>query len=111
VVVVESDKADMDVETFYEGYIATILVQAGEAAPVGAAIALVAETEAEIETAQQPNSGERLHLAQKQTRPRLQGKLGMSQRRLLKQKIKQLSLQTGRTGMGGLWFHPREEVS
>jgi len=57
VVVVESDKADMDVETFYEGYIATILVQAGEAAPVGAAIALVAETEAEIETAQQPNSG------------------------------------------------------
>ncbi len=57
VVVVESDKADMDVETFYEGYIATILVPAGEAAPVGAAIALVAETEAEIETAQQANSG------------------------------------------------------
>ncbi len=51
VVVVESDKADMDVESFYEGYIATILVPAGEAAPVGAAIALVAETEAEIETA------------------------------------------------------------
>jgi len=57
VVVVESDKADMDVETFYEGYIATILVPSGEAAPVGAAIALVAETEAEIETAQQANSG------------------------------------------------------
>jgi len=58
VVVVESDKADMDVESFYEGYIATILVPAGEAAPVGAAIALVAETEAEIATAQQQaNSG------------------------------------------------------
>ncbi len=58
VVVVESDKADMDVESFYEGYIATILVPAGEAASVGAAIALVAETEAEIETAQQQaNSG------------------------------------------------------
>ncbi len=53
VVVVESDKADMDVESFYEGYLAVITVPAGEAAPVGAAIALVAETEAEIETAKQ----------------------------------------------------------
>jgi pyruvate dehydrogenase E2 component (dihydrolipoamide acetyltransferase) len=51
VVVVESDKADMDVESFYEGYLAIIIVPAGEAAPVGEAIALVAETEAEIETA------------------------------------------------------------
>lgn len=57
VVVVESDKADMDVESFYEGYIATILVPDGEAAPVGAAIALVAETEAEIATAQQQSNG------------------------------------------------------
>ncbi|WP_017715300.1 dihydrolipoamide acetyltransferase family protein [Kamptonema formosum] len=53
VVVVESDKADMDVESFYEGYLATIVVPAGETAAVGAAIALVAETEAEIETAKQ----------------------------------------------------------
>lgn len=53
VVIVESDKADMDVETFYEGYLATIIVQAGESAPVGEAIALIAETEAEIETAKQ----------------------------------------------------------
>lgn len=51
VVVVESDKADMDVESFYEGYIATILVNAGETALVGNAIALVAETEAEIASA------------------------------------------------------------
>ncbi|ARV62341.1 branched-chain alpha-keto acid dehydrogenase subunit E2 [Nostocales cyanobacterium HT-58-2] len=51
VVVVESDKADMDVESFYEGYLAHIVVQAGETAPVGSAIALLAETEAEIETA------------------------------------------------------------
>ncbi|MGH1394019.1 MAG: dihydrolipoamide acetyltransferase family protein [Trichormus sp.] len=58
VVVVESDKADMDVETFYEGYLAHIVVQAGESAPVGAAIAYVAETEAEIATAQSMgNSG------------------------------------------------------
>jgi pyruvate dehydrogenase E2 component (dihydrolipoamide acetyltransferase) len=56
VVVVESDKADMDVESFYEGYMATIVVPAGEAAPVGAAIALIAETEAEIATAQQQAS-------------------------------------------------------
>ncbi|MEC4815443.1 MAG: dihydrolipoamide acetyltransferase family protein [Scytonema sp. PMC 1069.18] len=51
VVVVESDKADMDVESFYEGYLAHIVVQAGGTAPVGSAIALLAETEAEIETA------------------------------------------------------------
>jgi pyruvate dehydrogenase E2 component (dihydrolipoamide acetyltransferase) len=57
VVVVESDKADMDVETFYGGFIATIIIQAGESAPVGSAIALVAETEAEIETAIQQANG------------------------------------------------------
>jgi pyruvate dehydrogenase E2 component (dihydrolipoamide acetyltransferase) len=53
VVVVESDKADMDVESFYEGILAEIVVPAGEVAPVGAAIALLAETEAEIEQAKQ----------------------------------------------------------
>lgn len=53
VVIVESDKADMDVESFYEGYLAAIVVSAGESAPVGAAIALIAETEAEIEQAKQ----------------------------------------------------------
>ncbi|MEA5581295.1 dihydrolipoamide acetyltransferase family protein [Nodularia harveyana UHCC-0300] len=52
VVVVESDKADMDVETFYEGYLAHIIVPAGDSAPVGSAIAYIAETEAEIATAQ-----------------------------------------------------------
>ncbi len=57
VVVVESDKADMDVETFYGGFIATIIVAAGESAPVGSAIALVAETEAEIATAIQQAQG------------------------------------------------------
>jgi pyruvate dehydrogenase E2 component (dihydrolipoamide acetyltransferase) len=48
VVVVESDKADMDVETFYDGYLAYIAVAEGEVAPVGTAIGLLAETEAEI---------------------------------------------------------------
>ncbi|MEO1402703.1 MAG: dihydrolipoamide acetyltransferase family protein [Cyanobacteria bacterium J06635_1] len=53
VVIVESDKADMDVESFYEGYLASIVVEAGDVAPVGGAIALLAETEAEIEAAKQ----------------------------------------------------------
>ncbi|MDC0834180.1 dihydrolipoamide acetyltransferase family protein [Geitlerinema sp. CS-897] len=53
VVVVESDKADMDVESFYEGILATIVVGEGEVAPVGGTIALLAETEAEIEEAKQ----------------------------------------------------------
>ena len=44
VVVVESDKADMDVETFYDGYLAYIAVPDGEMATVGAPIAFVAET-------------------------------------------------------------------
>ncbi|MGH7998923.1 MAG: dihydrolipoamide acetyltransferase family protein [Brasilonema sp.] len=58
VVVVESDKADMDVESFYEGFLAHIIVQAGETASVGSAIALLAETEAEIKAAiAQANSG------------------------------------------------------
>ncbi|KAL7001189.1 Lta2p [Sarracenia purpurea var. burkii] len=48
VVVVESDKADMDVETFYDGILAAIVVAEGEVAPVGAPIGLLAETEEEI---------------------------------------------------------------
>lgn len=58
VVVVESDKADMDVESFYEGYLAHIIVEAGDTAPVGSAIAYVAETADEIATAKSlANSG------------------------------------------------------
>ena len=53
VVIVESDKADMDVESFYEGYLAAIVVEAGEEAPVGNAIALLAETEDEIAEAKE----------------------------------------------------------
>ncbi|HEY9859399.1 MAG TPA: dihydrolipoamide acetyltransferase family protein, partial [Candidatus Obscuribacterales bacterium] len=58
VLVVESDKADMDVESFYEGYLAVIMVPAGESAPVGQTIAFIAETEAEIETAKQKAGGQ-----------------------------------------------------
>ncbi|CAL9173613.1 unnamed protein product [Musa hybrid cultivar] len=42
VVVVESDKADKDVETFYDGYLAAIMVEEGAVAPVGSANALLA---------------------------------------------------------------------
>ncbi|KAL6007725.1 hypothetical protein ACLOJK_033226 [Asimina triloba] len=51
VVVVESDKADMDVETFYDGYLAAIIVDEGDVAAVGSAIALLAESEEEISEA------------------------------------------------------------
>jgi pyruvate dehydrogenase E2 component (dihydrolipoamide acetyltransferase) len=48
VVVVESDKADMDVETFHDGIVAAVLVPAGGTALVGAPIALLAESEEEV---------------------------------------------------------------
>ncbi|XP_058769977.1 dihydrolipoyllysine-residue acetyltransferase component 5 of pyruvate dehydrogenase complex, chloroplastic [Vicia villosa] len=51
VVVVESDKADMDVETFYDGILAAIVVEEGGVAAVGSPIAFLAETEEEIEQA------------------------------------------------------------
>jgi pyruvate dehydrogenase E2 component (dihydrolipoamide acetyltransferase) len=53
ILVVESDKADMDVESFHSGILASILIPAGESAPVGAPIALIAESEAEVAQAQE----------------------------------------------------------
>mmetsp|Transcript_8689 Transcript_8689/g.18786 ORF Transcript_8689/g.18786 Transcript_8689/m.18786 type:complete len:636 (+) Transcript_8689:162-2069(+) len=49
IMVVESDKADMDVEAFEDGFLAKIVVEEGEMAPVGAAVALIASSESEIE--------------------------------------------------------------
>ncbi len=49
IMVVESDKADMDVEAFEDGFIAKILVGEGETAPVGDTVALLAAEEDEIE--------------------------------------------------------------
>merc|ERR1719238_2468688 len=51
VLVVESDKADMDVESYEEGYIAKILVGEGESAAVGAPVAILVDTEDEIAAA------------------------------------------------------------
>ncbi|MFS8801230.1 2-oxo acid dehydrogenase subunit E2 [Synechococcus sp. R60.2] len=53
ILVVESDKADMDVESFHSGILASILIPAGASAPVGAPIALIAESEAEVAQAQE----------------------------------------------------------
>ena len=52
VLVVASDKADMDVESFQDGYLAAVLMPAGSTAPVGETIGLIVETEAEIADAQ-----------------------------------------------------------
>ena len=48
VLVVESDKADMDVESFQDGFLAAVLMPAGSTAPVGETIGLIVESEAEI---------------------------------------------------------------
>ena len=57
VLVVESDKADMDVESFNEGYLAAVLMPAGSTAPVGETIGLIVESEAEIAAAQAKAGG------------------------------------------------------
>jgi pyruvate dehydrogenase E2 component (dihydrolipoamide acetyltransferase) len=52
VLVVESDKADMDVESFNEGFLAAVLMPAGGTAPVGETIGLIVESEADIASVQ-----------------------------------------------------------
>lgn len=47
-VVVESDKADMDVESFEDGFLGAIVVDEGGSAGVGSPIAFIAESEGEI---------------------------------------------------------------
>ena len=48
VVVVESHKADMDVETFYDGILTSLVILEGEIAFVSAPIGLLVETEDEV---------------------------------------------------------------
>ncbi len=55
VLVVESDKADMDVESFQDGYLAAVLMPAGSTAPVGETIGLIVENEDEIASVQLQN--------------------------------------------------------
>ena len=54
---VESDKADMDVESFQDGYLAAVLMPAGSTAPVGETIGLIVENEDEIASVQEQNKG------------------------------------------------------
>ena len=49
VLVVESDKADMDVESYEDGYLAHIVVNNGGVAPVGAPVAYLADSAAEVD--------------------------------------------------------------
>ena len=55
VLVVESDKADMDVESFQDGYLAAVLMPAGSTAPVGETIGIIVENEDEILSVQKNN--------------------------------------------------------
>jgi len=48
IMVVESDKADMDVEAFEDGVLAKIIIAEGEMAPVGEAVALIASDASEV---------------------------------------------------------------
>ena len=56
-VVVESDKADMDVESFDNGILGAIVINEGGVANVGAPIAYIAESEADMEAAQAKAGG------------------------------------------------------
>ena len=55
VLVVESDKADMDVESFQDGYLAVVLMPAGSTAPVGETIGIIVENEKDIASVQEQN--------------------------------------------------------
>jgi len=52
IMVVESDKADMDVEAFEDGFLAAIITGEGESGAVGAPVALIATEESDIPTLQ-----------------------------------------------------------
>ena len=52
VLIVESDKADMDVESYEDGFLAVILVGDGESAAVGSPVGLMAKTVADIPAVQ-----------------------------------------------------------
>jgi pyruvate dehydrogenase E2 component (dihydrolipoamide acetyltransferase) len=57
IMVVESDKADMDVEAFEDGYLAKILTREGETAEVGAVVALVAALQGDIASVAEGGGG------------------------------------------------------
>lgn len=48
--IVESDKADMDVESFEDGYLAAIYTAEGQSAPVGAVVAVLVDSVGDIKS-------------------------------------------------------------
>jgi len=52
IMVVESDKADMDVEAFEDGYLAAIITEEGEMADVGAAVGILVAEESQVAAVQ-----------------------------------------------------------
>jgi pyruvate dehydrogenase E2 component (dihydrolipoamide acetyltransferase) len=48
VVIVKSDKANMDIESFHNGILAAIIISEGSSAPIGSPIALLAKSKVEI---------------------------------------------------------------
>jgi pyruvate dehydrogenase E2 component (dihydrolipoamide acetyltransferase) len=48
IMVVESDKADMDVEAFEDGYLAAIIIEEGDSSAVGSPVAIIAAEESDI---------------------------------------------------------------
>lgn len=56
-VVLCADKADMDVESFSDGILGSIVIHEGDMANVGSPIAFIAETEADLAEAQAKGSG------------------------------------------------------
>ncbi|MDC3175857.1 2-oxo acid dehydrogenase subunit E2 [Prochlorococcus sp. AH-716-D13] len=63
VLVVESDKADMDVESFQDGYLAAVLMPAGSTAPVGETIGLIVENQDEIASIQEQNKAKQTEVS------------------------------------------------
>ncbi len=63
VLVVESDKADMDVESFQDGYLAAVLMPAGSTAPVGETIGLIVENHDEIASIQEQNKVKQIEVS------------------------------------------------
>ena len=69
IMVVESDKADMDVEAFEDGFLAKILTEEGETAEVGAVVALIAVSEADIDAVASGGGGEASPVAEEAAAP------------------------------------------
>jgi len=76
VLVVESDKADMDVESFHDGFLASIVMPAGSSAPVGETIGLIVESADEIAAAQAnaPSSSQSADQETENSSPQIQEK-------------------------------------